>query len=356
VPLGFRPNNLLLASFDLGMQRYTQEQGRGFHTQLLEKVRALPGVTHAALTQHAPFEVGGGMRGDIHAEGQPRLDGRFEVIPCIAVDEAFLETEGIAVLEGRGFRPQDDKSGPRVAIINRVLANHLWPKGDAIGQRLQIGSRPHEVIGIIGECRYWSITDRNRPLVFRPLAQNYWGNLTLMIRTAGPSTPLRASVEQIVRQLDPDLPLYNVRTMEQQIASSPLGLMPMRMGATIAGVQGALVLLLAALGITGLVSFAVTQRTREIGIRMAMGARTVDVVRLVTHQSLKLTGIGLVCGMLLALACTRILAGLLYEVSPTDATVFIGVMLLVFVITLLACWLPTRRATKIDPMEALRYE
>jgi predicted lysophospholipase L1 biosynthesis ABC-type transport system permease subunit len=221
---------------------------------------------------------------------------------------------------------------------------------------LLIGGRAHEVIGIIGECRYWSITDRNRPLVFRPLAQHYQGHVTLMVRTAGPSAPLCRSIEQIVRRLDPDLPLYKVQTIEQQIAGSPLGLMPMRMGATMAGIQGVLALLLAALGITGLVSFAVTQRTREIGIRMALGARTRDVLRLVTQQSLRLTFIGLVMGLVLAMGVSRILVGLLYRVNPMDPVVFLGVVLLIVCATLVAGWLPARRATKTDPMEALRYE
>jgi putative ABC transport system permease protein len=147
-----------------------------------------------------------------------------------------------------------------------------------------------------------------------------------------------------------------VRTMEQQMASSPLGLLPLRLGATIAGAQGVIALLLAALGIFGLVSFAVTRRTREIGIRMALGARPADVFRLVTRQSFKLTLIGLACGLLLALGLTRVLARLLYGVSPVDTVVFVGVGLLVSAITLLACWLPARRATRINPVEALRAE
>jgi len=147
-----------------------------------------------------------------------------------------------------------------------------------------------------------------------------------------------------------------VRTMEQQMADSPLGLMPLRMGASIAGAQGLIALLLAALGIFGLVSYAVTRRTREIGIRMALGARTGDVLSLVTRQSFKLTFVGLACGLLLSVGLTRALAGILYGVSPTDAVVFAGVALLISAITLLACWLPARRATRVNPVEALRSE
>jgi len=172
----------------------------------------------------------------------------------------------------------------------------------------------------------------------------------------GDPVQLTPSVQQIVRGLDPDLPLHDVRTMDQQIARSPMALMPLRMGAMFAGAQGTIALLLAALGIFGLVSFAVTRRTREIGIRMAMGASTVDVIRLVTLQSLRLTSIGLACGLLLALGLTRVLARLLYGVSPTDVTVFGGVVAVIVAMTVLACWLPVRRAAKVDPMVALRCE
>ena len=355
--LGFQPDHLFLASFDVGLQRYTPKQGREFQAQLLERIRALPGVRDASLAEHVPFDVGGSMRGGIIAEGRPKTDGmEFQFIPCLPVEHAFLPAAGIRVAEGRNFSARDDGAAPRVVIINRVLAEHFWPGDSPVGKRLSIQGDSVEVVGVVGDGRFWAITDRARPLIFQALAQNYRGNLTLVVRTEGNPAPFGSAVERIVRQLDPDLPLYNVRTMEQQMASSPLGLMPLRMGATIAGAQGLVALLLAALGIFGLVSFAVTRRTREIGIRMALGARTADVLHLVTRQSFKLTFVGLACGLLLAFGLTRALAGILYGVSPTDAVVFAGVALLVSAITLLACWLPARRATRVNPVEALRSE
>jgi ABC-type antimicrobial peptide transport system permease subunit len=167
---------------------------------------------------------------------------------------------------------------------------------------------------------------------------------------------MSSAVRQIFRQLDPDVPLNNLRTMEQQMASSPKGLMPLRMGAMIAGTQGMIALLLASMGIFGLVSFAVSRRTREIGIRMALGGTTLDVIRLVTLQSLKLTLVGLLCGLLFAFGLTRMLAGLLYGVSPVDPVAFGGVAFVILLTALLACWLPARRAAKVDPMVALRCE
>ena len=358
VNLGFQPDHLLLASFDLGLQRYTQEQGQQFQAQLLEQVRALPGVREASLTEQVPFAASGsGMNGGITAEGHPKpKDKDFQMIPCLPVEQAFLRTAGIRIAEGRDFSARDDATTPRVTIVNRVLAQRFWPDESPLGKRLMMNGKPIEVVGVVGEGRFSAITDRARPLLFLPLAQNYRGQVTVTVRTEGPPLQLSSAVERIVHQLDPDLPLSNVRTMEQQIASSPLGLLPLRMGATIAGTQGLIALLLAALGIFGLVSFAVTRRTREIGIRMALGAKAVDVLRLVVRQSFKLTLIGLTCGLLLSLGLTRALAGVLYGVSPTDAVVFGGVVLLVSAITLLACWLPARRATKVNPVDALRSE
>ena len=357
VHLGFQPGNLLLASYDLGLQRYSADQGRRFHAQLLEKLRALPGVRDASLTDSVPFDVGGSLLGGVTAEGRPADDdANFQSVASIVAEYTFLKTTGFRVIEGRDFSIRDDAAAPRVAIINQVLARHLWPGESPLGRRLSCQGDPLEVVGVVGEGRFWSITETARPLLFQPLAQNYRGKATLAVRTMGDPVRLASSVQEAVRGLDPDLPLHDVRTMDQQIARSPLALMPLRMGSLFAGAQGAIALLLAALGIFGLVSFAVTRRTREIGIRMAMGASRVDVIRLVTLQSLRLTSIGLACGLLLSLGLTRVLARVLYGVSPTDVTVFGGVVAVIVAMTVLACWLPARRAAKVDPMVALRCE
>jgi len=357
VPLGFRPENLFLASFDLELQRYSEEQGRLFQTQLVDRARSLPGITSVSLTDHVPFGVAVSLRDDVRAEGQPETDDeRFRLLFCIGVHEDYFETTGVSIVQGRAFGPQDNESGARVVMINPILAEHFWPDEDPIGRRLMVRDQAHEVIGITGNCRHWSITGRSRPLVFLSLNQHYRSQLTLVARTQGPPLHLGSGIEDIVRQLDPDLPIYHVRTMLQQIGRSPMGFMPMRTGAAIAGAQGILAAFLGALGIAGLVSFAVIQRTREIGIRMALGAKTGHVIRLVTGQSLRLTAIGLVLGLLMAFGVTRILSGLLPNVSATDPVVFLGVTFIIATSALIAGWLPAQRAAKIDPMEALRYE
>jgi predicted permease len=357
VNLGFQPGDLFLASFDVGLQRHTKEQGRQFQAQLLERVRALPGVREASLAEHVPLDVGIAMHGGITAEGHPQVkDADFQMIPCLPVEHAFLRTAGIRIAEGRDFSARDDETAPPVAIINRAFAQRFWPGESPVGRRLMMNGKPFEVVGAVGEVSYWSITDRARPLLFLPLAQNYRGNVTLVARTDGDPAPMSSAVRQIFRQLDPNVPLNNLRTMEQQMVSSPKGFMPLRMGAMIAGTQGMIALLLATMGIFGLVSFAVSRRTREIGIRMALGGTTLDVIRLVTLQSLKLTLVGLLCGLVFAFGLTRMLVGLLYGVSPADPVAFGGVAFIILLTALLACWLPARRAAKVDPMVALRQE
>ncbi|MGD0632229.1 MAG: ABC transporter permease [Terracidiphilus sp.] len=180
VNLGFRTDHLFLASVDLRLQRYRYDQGRRFQEQLLDKVRALPGVRNASLADAVPFDTGKGMRGGFWPEGQtPTESQKFLDVPCFAVDHGFLETIGARVAAGRDFNKKDDASAPRVVIINRVLAQQLWPNGDAVGKRLVNQRDLMQVVGVIDDLRYWAMTDTNRPLVFYPLAQNYEGTVTL---------------------------------------------------------------------------------------------------------------------------------------------------------------------------------
>jgi predicted permease len=363
VPLGFRSENVLLASYDLGLQRYVVRNGfdaaRRFHERLLAEVRALPGVQAASLAENAPFDTNIAIQGDVAREGQPPGDAsRYQPMQVAAIDHAFLSTLGIPLAAGRAFSVADDAKAPPVAIVNEAMARRLWPGENAVGRRIVINGRqpPIEVVGVIPNVRFAVLADAGRPLVFLPLAQNYRGGLTLVVRAEGDSLALAPAIERLVRQLEPGLPLYNVRTLEQQIATSPLGLMPIRFGAAVVGAQGLLVLLLALMGLYGLVSFNVVRRTREIGVRMALGARASDVVRLVVRQNAILATVGLLCGLPLAWAAVQPLGRLLYGVKPTDVGVFGGVALLILAITTFACWLPARRATRVDPMEALRAE
>ena len=357
VNLGFRTDHLFLAAVDLRLQRYNYDQGRRFQEQLLEKVRALPGVRNASLADSVPFDTGKGMRAGIWPEGQiPTESQKFMNVACYAVDHAFLQTLGTRIVEGRDFNERDDASAPRVVIINRSLAQQLWPNDDPVGKRLVLQSDHLQVVGEVGDLRYWAITDTNRPLLFYPLTQNYEGNVTVVARTGMDPAQLTLSVQQVVAQLDPDLPLYNIRTMDQQIASSALAMAPMRLGTEIAGTQGVIALFLATLGLYGLVSHSVKRRTHEMGIRMALGAEPGNVLRIIIVQGLRLVLIGLGLGLVAAFAVTRVLSGVLYGVKSTDVLTFAGVSLLLAGVAVFACYIPARRATKVDPIVALRYE
>jgi len=357
VNLGFRTDHLFLASVDLRLQRYSNDQGRRFQEQLLDEVRALPGVRSASIADAVPFDSGNGMRAGIWPEGQtPTESEKFLIVPCFAVDHAFLETMGTRIAAGRDFTQQDDASAPRVVIINRVLAQQLWPNGDAVGKRLVLQRDHMQVVGVVGDLRYWAMTDTNRPLVFYPLAQHYEGNVTLAVRTGMDPMQLTSPVKQIVAQLDPDLPLFNIRTMDQQIAGSPFAMAPMRFGFVIAGAQGLIALFLATLGLYGLISHSVKRRTHEIGIRMALGAKPGNVLSILIGQGLRLVLIGLGLGLAAAFLVTRALSSVLYGVRPTDLLTFSGVSLLLAGVAVIASYIPARRAASIDPMQALRTE
>jgi predicted permease len=359
VQLGFRPDQLLIASLDLDRQRYTPEKGAKFQANLRDRVQALPGVRSVSFAEHAPFDTTMSMKGDISAEGAPVKDNtQFEFTPCQAVDQHYVETSGMTLAEGRDFSDRDTAASPPVVIISAALARNLWPNASAVGKRLLMNQRqpPSEVVGVLGEGRFWNLTTAAQRFLFLPMTQEYHGSVRLLVRTEGDPSRLASTVEQIVREIDPDLPLFGVRTMVDQMAASPNALMPLRVGTLIAGAQGAIALLLAGLGIFGLIAFTVTRRTREIGIRMALGASVGEVIRLVTRDGLRLVAIGLGLGLLLSLGITRVLTSLLYGVSPTDATVFLAVPTLVLAIALVACWLPARRAAKVDPAMTLRAE
>jgi predicted permease len=356
--LGFRPDHIFLASVDPSLERYSDERSRQFQTELLDKLRALPGVSSASLGTHLPFDVGGSMRAGVWPEGQtPTESQKFLSVVCTSVDHAYLATLGTRVVAGRDFTEHDDnESAPRVVIINRTLAQQLWPNGDAVGKRMRLQWDTMQVVGVVDELRYWAMTDTNRPLIFYPLAQHFENNVTIVVRTGTDPMQITASVKQIVAQLDPDLPVYNIRTLDQQIASSPMGMAPMRMGTIIAGGQGIIALFLATLGLYGLISHSVKRRTHEMGIRMALGAKPGNVLRILIGQGLRLVLIGLVLGLVAAFAATRALSGVLYGVQPTDLLTFSAVALLLAGVAFMASYLPARRAASIEPMQALRSE
>ncbi|MDT7688145.1 MAG: hypothetical protein QOE46_904 [Acidobacteriota bacterium] len=351
---GFRVERALVVPVDLGLLRYKEKEGLGFYRELLSRVEAQPGVERASLVRFAQLGFSF-AQGQVLAEGGGAGDEGV-MTGFNMVGPRYFETMGTALVRGRDFNDADREGAPGVAVVNETLAAKLWPDEDALGKRLSFeGARGPflEVVGVARDGKYRSLGDRARPYVYRPLMQSYEPKMTLVVRTKGEPLALAGAVRAQLRALDANLPIADVKTLD---AMFDLSLLPSRIAAWTLGGFGLLALVLAGIGVYGVVSYSVAQRTREIGVRMALGAERHDVLRLVLGEGLKVVGVGLVVGLLLAFAATRIVAGFLYGVGATDPVTFVGVPLVLGAVALAAGYVPARRATKVDPMVALRYE
>jgi predicted permease len=355
--LGFRTDHLLLASLDLGLQGYDEARQKQFHRQLLDRLKDLPGVRSASLASNVPFSYNFEIV-LIASEEKAGVKDSFTTVHANYVTHDYLTTMGSAVLSGRNFTQHDNETAPKVAIINAFMSERLWPGQDALGKRFKWGQDGDfwQVVGIARNAKYVMIGEEPRPFFYVPLAQRHASPVTLHVWADGAPSALTPAVRGVLRQMDAHLPIYNVQTMEEHLNDSAFAMMPLRFGAVLAGVQGLLGLLLAAMGIYGVVSYVVSQRTREIGVRMALGARSFDILRLVVRDGVRLTFIGLAIGLLASLGMTALLAKVLYGLTPAATPVFIAVFVLLTSVALLACYLPARRATKVDPLVALRCE
>ena len=355
-PVGFQVDRITLASFDLGLQNYGQDDGLRFQNRLLERLRSLPEVESASLTTSAPLDFMI-QWGGITAAGASKEETQSAPPVNVAFAEReCLRTLGMLIERGRDFTTQDRVGSPLVVIINRSLAQRLFPGRNPVGRHIALQGRDAEVIGVVGPTRYVRMTDDSVPFLFGLIDQTYRSGVSVIVRTRISTAAVGPTIEKVIHELDPDLPIYGVHTLADQVNSSPAGLMLFRTGAIIAGAQGLIVLLLAGSGIFGLVAFAVVRRTREIGIRLSLGAGRFAVMREVAFGSLVLVGIGLVIGILLSLALRHLLFGLLVGAGMGDAWIFAGIIILVLAAALTAGWLPVRRALRINPIEALRSE
>jgi predicted permease len=351
INVGFVTENLLTAKLDLARQNYREAQGRAFYQQLLERLGSLPGVEAASLAVTVP--LGGGSYGNnVGIDGQRDFNMRYNIIT-----PNYLDTLGIPLLLGRRFTEADNAASPRVAIINETFARHDLPNENPVGKTFKwkdrAGDQPIEVIGVVRDAKGADLFQNAPRGAYFPLAQKYDGAMTLHLRTAVKPEQLLAAVQQAIRALDPKLPLFNVKTLEQYRRDA---LFEKRLQAALIGGFGLLALVLASLGLYGVLSYSVAQRAPEIGIRMALGATTSDVLRLVLGQGSKLIAVGVALGLAGALAATQLLKSVLYGVGPTDPLTFVGIPLLLSAVALIACWIPARRAAKVDPLVALRCE
>lgn len=352
---GFEPSRILLVSIDLGMNKYGEAQAKDFWQQLQTRVSALPGVESVGLAAVTP--LGGSHPGMSinRIEGYETKDKETLWADFNLVSEDYFKTLNVPIIRGRTFDATDTASSLKTVVVDQAFAQQYWPDQNPIGRRLLMppDSKPVEVVGVVGSVRNRSLTEKPHRTMFFPLSQGKDGSLNLAVRTGlEPSTAI-PMLRNAVKAIDPSVPLFQIRTMEQQLRGS---FALQRMAATLLAGFGVLALFLTALGIYGVLAYSVGQRTREIGVRMALGAQITDVLRLVMRQGLILVGIGLALGLVSAWGATRLLRGFLFGVQPLDPGTFSTVLLMLIIVAFTACWLPARRAASVDPMKALRTE
>ena len=358
VETGFRPDHLMTAQFALNGPRWTTERQRAFRDELLTKARAVPGVTRAALTFALPID-GSQWNSIFIVSGKPVPDRAH--LPSSAftpVSDGYFETVGMRLIRGRTIEARDDATTPRVAVVNESFAREMWPGEDPIGKRLKQGwpeddNAWTEVVGLIGDVKFNGITAETPMQAYLPLNQVAMREMAVVVRTAADPATVMPTLETIVHDLDKDLPLFARRTMDQIIESS---MAQSRLSMAVFVVFAVVALTLAAVGLYGVVAHGVTERTHEIGVRIALGADPVHVLRLIVGQGLVTVVAGLVVGIAGALALSRTIQSLLFGVTPTDPTTFAAVIALLLGVGLAACGLPAWRATRVDPTAALRAE
>lgn len=353
---GFSLRKGVVAQVALGFgSGYSEEEGRVFFRRLEERVAALPGVRSAALAEHLPLGLA------VHTKGV-ELDGvdltgqeDDNEVDTAAVGPGYFETLGISLPWGRAFGDEDGPGDPAVVIVNETAARRFWPGESPLGKRLRFkeGEPWREVVGVAADGKYRTLGEEPRPFIYRSFRQDYSSFVTLAVAGTADEADLLRAVRHEVETLDPDVPLFDIRTVSEHLS---IMLFPARLGAWLLAAFGALGLVLASVGLYGVVAYAVSQRTREVGIRRAIGAQNGDVLRLIVREGMALVAVGSAVGLAVALVAARGLGSLLYGVHPADPVTFVAVPLLLAGVALLANLLPARRATAIDPMEALRRE
>jgi putative ABC transport system permease protein len=351
---GFEASHLLLASYELSPAGYTRATGAAFNRQVLDKLSALPGVESVTLADFSPLSFS--IHTDyLQIEGYvPQPLESMEISRAI-VGPNYFRTLRTSLISGREFTASDRAESQLVAVVNQAFVDRYWPGANALGKQVTDGGDRFTVVGVARNAKYRLLTSPPEPVIYLPDYQAYspTHDTIIHLRTTGDPLTMASSVEETIHQLNPELPLFNVNPLS---VTMQLGTLFGRVAATFAGSFGVLAMLLAAVGIYGVVAYSTRQRTREIGIRVALGAEKGGIYRLVLGQGFRLTLAGLVVGTVLAVAFTRLLKAQLFGVSETDAITYASVGLLLAVVALLACHIPARRATRVDPMVALRYE
>jgi predicted permease len=354
IDIGFNPRNALTAAFDLRTAGYDEVRGRAFYRQLLERIEALPGVSSASLANHLPLGPSFMGVGVAIADHEPPAGADAIHVGVRFVGPKYFQAMGTPLIQGRSFTGQESGAAANVVIINDTMARRFWPNQDPLGKRIDLleGNRKSvEIVGVAKTGKYRSLGEEPRLLMYLPFS--FMARATLVARTTSDPRPLLAAVRQEVQRLDPNLALVQLGTLEEHMA---LPMFAARALGTLLGALGLLALVLALVGLYGVLAFFVNQRTREIGIRMALGADRGEVLKLVMSHGLTLTFIGAGIGLAGSLALTRVFTSLLYGIRPTDPLTYLCVSFLLVGVSALATFIPAHRASKVDPMEALRSE
>ncbi len=350
---GFGDAPAAIVQFGVTAQRYTPEQGRLFVRRALDEVARLPSVEAVGVIDNLHLNLLSTDWTEVQVAGHEPPPGQSGfLVDETQVDPGFFGAAGIRLVAGRNFDDRIDLAdAPPVAIVNEAFANQFWPGEDAVGRIVRTRGRDTRIVGVVETAKVRTLGEPPRPFLYFAYSQQYSTYLTLVARTAGPADRTATEVFRTLRSLDPDLIIVDTKTMERHLGTL---LIPFRLGALVIGAVAALALLLATIGLYGVVSYAVASRTREVGIRMSLGADRTRVVSLLMRGGLRLVLVGTVAGVVIAAAGSRLLQGLLFGVPPFDPVTFIAVPLLLSTISVVAAWLPARRASRIDPVRALR--
>ena len=355
---GFDPNGVVTAAMDMFPSGYAGERLQDFRRRATEALTALPGVSSVAFGSRMPLGMGNNNSTSLTVEGYVPRDDEEIVINYSTAGPRYFETLAIPVRQGREYLDSDTAQSPNVLVINEAMARRYWPRGNALGGRVNLGGRSGlaEVVGIVADTKYSSINETARPQIFLNLNRYGVSTFRLFIRTTGEPGPMVADVRNAIRNIDPSLPVYDARTMNEHMQ---VAVFAQRMAANLLGAMGVLALLLASIGLYGVMAYAVSQRTPELGIRLALGASPAALLNMIVRHGMKLTMMGLTIGLVLALAAFGSIGAvrsLLPGISPLDPLTFVAVPVALGLIALLASWIPARRAGKVDPLVALRCE
>jgi predicted permease len=351
---GFNPHDVLIASYDLFTAGYSDASGAEFDRQLVAKLEALPGMQSVALSDRVPLGFGGGSTSVKPAGYVSRASESMETQVAI-ITPNYFQTMQIPIVKGRDFTLQDTKSSQPAVIVSEAFVNRYWPHQEALGKQLY-SDLPKEWLTVVGVARDTKVTNLNEkptPFLYLPLYQVYKATMIVNARVAGDPLAFGKTVHNTIHELNGDLVVFDVTSLELREQFASFG---QRVAGTFVGAFGLLALILAAVGIYGVTAYTTRQRTREIGVRMALGARKDDILRLVLGHGLRLTLIGLALGLAASFALTRYLGSMLLGVTSTDALTFACVAILLCAVALFASFIPARRAMRVDPMVALRHQ